>query len=171
MTVYLVLSLPRIPYIHCIYMVLANPICKWFPHTSSSSHPHNPYTKEREPLHMHASTSFHARRMLQRPFMHDACFNDLSCTTHASTSFHARRMLQRHFIHDACFNVTSCTTHASTSFHARRKLQRHFMHDAPLAGMREHSHTVHALHDPLPPIPTAPTLREAIIPSAHSLIV
>ena len=130
MTVYLVLSLPRIPYIHCIYMVLANPICKWFPHTSSSSHPHNPYTKEREPLHMHASTSFHARRMLQRPFMHDACFNDLSCTTHASTSFHARRMLQRPFMHDVCFNDLSCTTHASTSFHARRMLQRHFIHDA-----------------------------------------
>jgi len=25
MTVYLVISLPKIPYIHCIYMVLANP--------------------------------------------------------------------------------------------------------------------------------------------------
>jgi len=26
MTVYLMISLPRIPYIHCIYMALANPI-------------------------------------------------------------------------------------------------------------------------------------------------
>jgi len=26
MTVYLVISLPKIPYTHCIYMVLANPV-------------------------------------------------------------------------------------------------------------------------------------------------
>jgi hypothetical protein len=44
MTVYLMIFLPNLPYVHCIYMVLANPTYVWSHHTV-------PYRKRTVPTH------------------------------------------------------------------------------------------------------------------------
>jgi hypothetical protein len=129
MTVYSVISLPKIPYIHRIYMVLANP------------------------TYMHTHTSTHAIHTFAHTLTHSLVNTHMitSAQTHTHTHLCTHSNIQMHIYTQLHTHMSSyrlwpfCRTHQNTHTHTNTRTQTH-THTHTLVHTRAQIHTIAHSH-------------------------